>query len=335
MEESTRTVLTRFSRLWPVFAGVSVLLCIAGIVAGLNESLLFMIVPMVIFFIMVVVQLCQMVVAVIAGRWKHFLGGLLGLALSVLAFYFCFINQPEFIGGKVDYPVDIAASDTITYSKSEERLTCDIVALMPETYLRQAVGEWLSGYLGGTYTGEMDDLQALVDYYGTSHTDSLRVILEEGIPDFAEVSYDAGMERSYENLKAVTFELTIEQFLGGAHPTSEFFGATFSKEDGRMLTWDIIRPDSRQAFHDMLVDELKDYFGVKVDGISMEHLLGVDDVQHIPLPQSPPYLTAEGLAFIYQQYEIAPYAMGLPSAIIPYSRVKPFLTDAARELIPE
>lgn len=46
-------------------------------------------------------------------------------------------------------------------------------------------------------------------------------------------------------------------------------------------------------------------------------------------------MTEEGFAFIYQQYEIAAYAMGMPTDIISYQQVKPYLTEWAKELLPE
>ena len=41
-----------------------------------------------------------------------------------------------------------------------------------------------------------------------------------------------------------------------------------------------------------------------------------------------------GVGFIYQQYEIAAYAMGMPNDTIPYERIKPFMTEWSKRLIP-
>ena len=64
-----------------------------------------------------------------------------------------------------------------------------------------------------------------------------------------------------------------------------------------------------------------------------EQLNGVDDINKIPLPQYAPYFSERGLEFIYQQYEIASYAVGMPSFCIPYDKVLPYLTKEAAELI--
>ena len=53
----------------------------------------------------------------------------------------------------------------------------------------------------------------------------------------------------------------------------------------------------------------------------------------IPLPSSSPYLAKYGVHFIYQQYEIGPYAMGLVSFTVPLDKIKPYLTAEALKLL--
>ena len=46
-----------------------------------------------------------------------------------------------------------------------------------------------------------------------------------------------------------------------------------------------------------------------------------------------PTFTKKGLAFVYQQYETAPYAAGMVCFDIPYQQVLPLLTPDAAELV--
>ncbi|MBQ1800320.1 MAG: DUF3298 domain-containing protein, partial [Prevotella sp.] len=62
-------------------------------------------------------------------------------------------------------------------------------------------------------------------------------------------------------------------------------------------------------------------------------LLIDEDVNHIPLPAWAPYLTYQGVAFAYQQYEIAPYAAGIISFIIPYEKIMPYLVPEIKAVI--
>ncbi|MBO6068986.1 MAG: DUF3298 domain-containing protein, partial [Bacteroidales bacterium] len=57
------------------------------------------------------------------------------------------------------------------------------------------------------------------------------------------------------------------------------------------------------------------------------------DGDTIPFPVWTPSPTEDGLCFTYQQYEIAAYAMGMPSFVIPYDKVKPYLTPEALDLL--
>ena len=57
-------------------------------------------------------------------------------------------------------------------------------------------------------------------------------------------------------------------------------------------------------------------------------------VKNIPLPTIwRPVPKKEGLCLVYAQYEVAPYAAGMPAFIIPYEDVMPYLTPEAQELL--
>ena len=335
MQESTKSRLTVFSRLWALPLVLFVLLAVAAVIAGMNEHRGWMGLCVVGTVLMLIVQLAQLVSAVIVRRWWCVLGAVIGVAVSLFVGVCSIValaagqwHAPEIRDNGEDVAVD-----TVSFSQVDGQMSCNIVALMPGDDVRQAVGEWLNAQLGNTYTGDMTDMQALVDFYGKSHIDSLRRVYEDGVPDYAELCYDASMEHVFETDKVVTYRLTITLDLGGAHPTTTELGATFSKDDGKQLTWDIVRSDSQSRLHDIVCGMLKDYFNAKSDGELMEYLQGVDDVASLPLPATPPFMTDEGFTLIYQQYEIAAYAAGMPSGVIPYERFKPCLTEYAQKLI--
>ena len=73
--------------------------------------------------------------------------------------------------------------------------------------------------------------------------------------------------------------------------------------------------------------------GVKNDENLKDLLIDVEDVNKIPLPSSAPYFTKDGLCFIYQQYEIAPYASGMINFTIPYDKIRQLLTEDAQDLL--
>ena len=323
MREITKSRLIVFSRLWAVSMILFVLLTIAAVIATMNYRSGWMGLAVVGSGLMLMVQLAQLVSAGIGVAVSLFVG-----VCSIVALAAGQWHAPEIRDNGEDVAVD-----TVSFSQVDGQMSCSIVALMPGDDVRQAVGEWLNAQLGNTYTGDMTDMQALVDFYGKSHIDSLRRVYEDGVPDYAELCYDASVEHVFETDKVVTYRLTITLDLGGAHPTTTELGATFSKDNGKQLTWDIVRSDSQSRLHDIVRGMLKDYFNAKSDSELMEYLQGVDDVASLPLPATPPFMTDEGFTLIYQQYEIAAYAAGMPSGVIPYERFKPCLTEYAQELI--
>jgi hypothetical protein len=212
-------------------------------------------------------------------------------------------------------------------------MECKVYAQQPEERLRLAVGEWLDEQLGGYYRGDATDLRALVDFYGKSITDTLRNELTD-LPEGVIVEYDARMEKVFETDKVVTYTLQTFINLGGAHPSSGEQGVTFRKSDGRRLTWDIVRHRFEYDFNEVLKESLKAYFNAKTDKDLEQMLFDGNNIYGLPLPKTPPFFMENGVGFIYQQYEIAAYAMGMPGDTIPYERIKPFMTEWAKRLIP-
>ena len=336
MREITKSRLIVFSRLWAVSMILFVLLSIAAVIATMNYHSGWMGLAVVGSGLMLAVQLAQLVSAVIVRRWWCVVGAVIGVAVSIFVALCSIValaagqwHAPEI---RDNGDLDVAV-DTVSFSQVDGQMSCSIEALMPGDDVRQAVGEWLNVQLGNTYKGDMTDMQSLVDFYGKSHIDSLRRVHEDGVPDYAELCYEVSMEHVFETDKVVTYRLTITLDLGGAHPTTRELGATFSKDDGKQLTWDIVRSDSQSRLQDIVRGMLKDYFNAKSDRELMEYLQGVDDVTRLPLPATPPFMTDEGFTLIYQQYEIAAYAAGMPSGIIPYERFNPCLTEDAQKVI--
>jgi hypothetical protein len=113
---------------------------------------------------------------------------------------------------------------------------------------------------------------------------------------------------------------------GGAHGMPWGFGRTFDLKNLRVLTMDdIITQAGRPALLKMIIATLKDEYA---DGWDM-----ANEEETIDFPAYAPSLLAEGVAFDYGAYEIGAYALGMPQAIIPYDKIKPYLTPEVKELL--
>jgi len=155
--------------------------------------------------------------------------------------------------------------------------------------------------------------------------------IEYSFPMTYEYSWHIGP--NYTTDKLVTFGAATYAYIGGAHGASTYFGQTFSLSDGSRLGWNMIdgakMAELRNVIRQALIDQ---YFKVK-DSEELKNCMLVDP-DTLPMPVANPVCEQNGMVFTYQQYEIAPYAAGMPSVMIPYAVIKSLLTAAACEVVP-
>ena len=277
--------------------------------------------------LLLLVQLVLLFCALFGRKWWHALGILLGGAISAVIVFMSLIVLLMAEG------MDCSRAhhgSTACFDFDEDNILCHIEAATPDTALSLAVGEWLDEQLGGYYPGDAKDIQAIVDFYGNALCDTLRQAKEDSFTTIME--FEAEMLKAYETPKFVTYTLSTCLGLGGAHPVSAEKGVTFRKSDGRRISWDIIRSGMTYSFNDILVEMLCNYFGAK-DAEELDGMLMTGDSYSVPLPETPPFFLENGVVVIYQQYEIAAYAMGMPGDTIPYERMKPLMTEWSKRLI--
>ena len=152
-------------------------------------------------------------------------------------------------------------------------------------------------------------------------------------PDYAmQYEYSWNIRKIYETPKIVTYNANTYTYLGGAHGSSFNIGQTFNAETGAEIGLDMFRPDSLARVNNLIKAELMKYFNATTAQELKDALLINPDT--LPLPVAPLTLMPDGVSFIYQQYEIAPYAEGMPNGIIPYTLLTGCFTPAAQSLLP-
>ena len=196
--------------------------------------------------------------------------------------------------------------------------------------------EYASEMLGGTYEGLYTDTAAMASHYIGEVTSEYQEMAKE-IPNLKEICMSLlcnnKLQKDYESSKFVTYVYTSETYSGGVHGGYTIQGQTFRKNDGRRIGWDILKNTYEQEFQELLKHGLKEYFEVGSDDELKSMLLNESDFYSIPLPQCGPMFVKEGISFVYNQYEIAPYAAGLPSFVVPYDKIKPYLNATGKKLI--
>ena len=256
-------------------------------------------------------------------------------------------------------PADTLAVTMFTRHKIDSMATSALNVEFPVANKKKAplvtsINEWISEQLGGTYAAGLEgdyakllsDTTAVMNHYFASiekyNATNWHDIMDnfEG-PERPELElYDSiAITKKQEGEQWVTMQYVNSVYLGGAHGSHLIFGQTFRKSDGRRIGWEIIRKsdDPEDNIQSLMRKGLVEYFGVddpdfKEDDLG-EVLQGEANAYYIPMPQCPPLFTKEGVMFLYNQYEIAAYAVCLPSFVISYKDLMPYLTETAKRMI--
>ncbi|MCR4602654.1 MAG: RsiV family protein [Prevotella sp.] len=232
---------------------------------------------------------------------------------------------------------------TYTFSEKEGIAHVDLSMDFPvrgEQELIDGIRQYIADLVGlESDEVELSDGQGLVDYYGEALMKEQKELAADYANDdyVTEIYHNCTFAKLCETDDFVTFKSEREIYSGGVHGINLFEGVTFFEDTGKRFTSSMLKNTDGAKFQQMMRDGLRKYFAT--DGQTMtdqelaEELINVEDVNHIPLPNSNPYITKEGIEFTYQPYEISYYAAGMPSFTIPLRKMKPFLSKSAiREL---
>ena len=244
------------------------------------------------------------------------------------------------------------ATDSIAFCEQKDStLKCSVVVDYPsgDDSLSVGVRRYVAGELArlflptmqeedepaAVFKGTKEDGKALVDFYGKLNFGYLKSQYAE-LKDFgiAGLSYDLSIRKTGETDSYLTYETSCYVFLGGAHGSAVCYPVNIVRSTGKVLaaTVDTLK---QKALQPILRRGVKEYISKaenrKIKDRDLQNMLFVEH-GIIPLPATVPVLTPEGLRFVYQQYEIGPYALGMVEFTVPYADVKSCLTKEAAEL---
>ena len=206
------------------------------------------------------------------------------------------------------------------------------------------------------YSGDEADSKAILEYYKTQlielfgresqqDADERASYLKEDstlsdderssiLAEMPKWEYNYRLEMIADTTNYVVFLSQDYIYMGGAHGGVSGNGAlTFDKQTGEFIEH-LIDSTAVEALQPLLIEGLQQYYADSEVTMTkeelLEHLLIEGD--QIPLPAYEPYPSKDGLVFVYQQYEIASYAEGMPSFVIPYDKIAPFMTPEAKKV---
>lgn len=132
-------------------------------------------------------------------------------------------------------------------------------------------------------------------------------------------SYEANAGVLLNNGKLFVLQTDLSSYTGGAHGSYATLCYNFTK-DGKQLTWDdIIETEMKDSLVRLNESTLRIENEIP-EGQSWEDAGFFVDSTRMPLPAMFAF-DKKGVTMIYNQYEIAPYVMGIISYTIPYNKL--------------
>ena len=209
----------------------------------------------------------------------------------------------------------------------------------------------------GPYEGDATDTGAFIDYYCDKAALVIMRLSDEDaaeraeyinadeeltderkaeiLADFPTWEYEFNLKKTEETSDYVVFDSIDYIYMGGAHGGMIGDGSlTYSKKDGHRVEA-FLDPECVEDIQPLIRKGLAEYFAQEDTDVTPENLrdfLLIDD-DVIPLPSWQPFPGKDGLVFTYQQYEVAPYAAGMPGFVLPYAEVEQFLTEDAAKML--
>ncbi len=194
------------------------------------------------------------------------------------------------------------------------------------------------------YKGEADKPQQMTDYY----TKGVQKYLEESQKEMMsymegeeqetpQMEYSLEIRKGVETDKYVTYNISYTCYTGGAHGSFISYSRNISKVTNTAITH-LVDSTRTRALQSILRRGIVNYFhdcgeaDANASNINNYLILPEESKGMIPLPVNTPYVDNDSVSFIYQQYEIAPYAVGLVNFKVPLKDIKPYLTKEGKAM---
>ncbi len=192
------------------------------------------------------------------------------------------------------------------------------------------------------YKGSTNDGKKLVDYYGTGTMRYLAEYRKEmaefygSQDDMPPLYQQVKIKKEEETPMYITYSVTDERNMGGAHGSYNFFYVNISKRTFKPVD-NMVDSTRIRALQPLLRKGVLWYLRgcgeTSAADSTLNGYLLLPENGMIPLPAHTPWLEKDTLKFVYQQYEIAPYAVGPVSFNVAVKDIKKYLTNEAKALL--
>lgn len=222
-------------------------------------------------------------------------------------------------------PVTISVSETAALAQGrEDSLRIEVAAQYPGFKAGSKAGLEITSAITGMLFGE-DYMSLEPDAAATAYADSLiEEYRAENLPmlDMEEL---AGAQMSWEDYTEGRIAYSMDNifsyiadkytYRGGAHGMSSRYACNFDLRTGKQISEeDFFRKGYDGELTALLTSHLKESLASTED----MDMLFVQEIE----PNGNFYLSDKGVTYIYNQYEIAPYSMGIIEVTLPWEEIR-------------
>lgn len=228
------------------------------------------------------------------------------------------------------FPIE---KDTVVYTQPKDTTAPSFTYANRLSFPKKEKHPWLADLL--RRNNDIKPNQSVEEYLVRDMIKQVKTYQKSALdadhPEYASWNWD------YENRAYVNYNehdyLTIctsgYEYTGGAHGIAwEVYDNYDLKNKHRVRLSDIIAIDSAQI-STLLKKTFRKQYDVKPNNTLKEYGLFDDTIK----PNNNFYFNDWGLTFIYNQYEIGPYVMGIIPVFIPWEDLKPYLNPTFIERI--
>jgi energy-converting hydrogenase Eha subunit G len=167
-----------------------------------------------------------------------------------------------------------------------------------------------------------------VDAYKLAYASEYQCLREEYRDLIEEGGYSDYFFAHYENLETsitfnkgglLAFSVAMDVYTGGAHGSAGFLNYVIDLKTGKLLTPEDVFGDNINELTALILHKLME--DNEVTTIEELNEIGFFDAVTIT-PNDNFSITEKGITFLYNQYEIAPYVMGITEVFLPYREIK-------------
>lgn len=174
-------------------------------------------------------------------------------------------------------------------------------------------------------------LQEVLDEYLKNYTAEYRTLVDQYNQDKANLESDQmpswywyyhyiNNEILFNDKNIVSYSVEHSDYTGGAHGSLHVLFYTIDLNNITTITQeDIFQPNYHNFLTSKIIEKLMEKYDVsKAEQLIDEGFFDINDIA----PNDNFWLSDEGVHYVYNQYEIAPYSMGPIEVTIPFEEIK-------------